>query len=53
MSVAVRRPRQREQPAAEAFPLVIGSLRFDPTVEGNHRPVMPMSVRLSGHLWGG
>jgi hypothetical protein len=33
MSVAVRRPRQREQPAAGAFPLVIGSLRFDLTVE--------------------
>ena len=53
MSVAARRPRQRDQPAAEAFPLVIGLLRFDPTVEGNHWPVMPMSVRLCGHLWGG
>jgi hypothetical protein len=53
MSVAARRPRQRERPAVGAFPLVIGSLRFDAIVEGNHRPVVPMSVRLCGHLWGG
>ena len=53
MSVAVRRPRPREQSAAVAFPLVIGSLRFDLTVEPSHRPVAPMSVRLCGHLWGG
>ena len=52
MSVAARRPRQRDQPAAGAFPLVIGSLRVDPAVEGNHRPVVPMSVRLCGRLWG-
>src|ERR1039457_6118649 len=29
MSVAARRPRQRDQPAAGAFPLVIGSLWSD------------------------
>jgi hypothetical protein len=52
MSAAAQCPRQREQPAAGAFPLVIGSLRLDPTVVGNYRPVVPMSVRLSGHLWG-
>jgi hypothetical protein len=45
--------RQRERPAARAFPLVIGSLRFDLTVEGSHRPGVPMSVRLCGHLWAG
>ncbi len=45
--------RQRGQPAAEAFSLVTGSLRFDLTVEGSHWPVVPVSVRLSGHLWGG
>ena len=33
MSVAVRRPRQREQSAAVALPLVIGPLRLDLTVE--------------------
>ncbi len=32
MSVAARRPRLCGQPAAGAFPLVIGSLRFDLTV---------------------
>ena len=32
MSVAARRPRLCEQSAAGAFPLVIGSLRFDLTV---------------------
>jgi hypothetical protein len=32
MSVAARRPRLCEQPTAGAFPLVIGSLRFDLTV---------------------
>ena len=48
MNVAVRRSRQREQPAAGAFPLVIGSLRFDLTVERSHWPVVPMSVRLCG-----
>jgi hypothetical protein len=32
MSVAARRPRLCEQPAAGAFPLAIGSLRFDLTV---------------------
>jgi len=32
VSVAARRPRQRDHPAAGAFPLVIGSLRFDLTV---------------------
>jgi hypothetical protein len=41
------------QPVAGAFPLVVGSFRFDLTVEGKHRPVVPMSVRLRGHLWGG
>src|ERR1022692_1477586 len=40
MSAAAQCPRQREQPAAGAFPLVIGSFRLDPTVEGNHRPVV-------------
>ena len=53
MSVAARRSRQRDQPAAVAFPLVIGSLRFDLTVEGSHLPVVPMSVRLCGYLWAG
>jgi hypothetical protein len=53
MSVALRRPRQRDQSAAVALPLVIGSLRFNLTVEPSHRPVVPMSVRLCGHLWGG
>ena|ERR1017187_1388809 len=53
MSVAARRPRQRDQPAAGAFPLVIGSLWSDLAVEGSHRPVLPVSVRLNGHLWGG
>ena len=53
MSVAVRRPRQREQSAAVALSLVIGSLRFDLIGEPGHRPVVPMSVRLCGHLWGG
>jgi hypothetical protein len=53
MSVAARRPRQRGQPVAgAAFPLVIGSLWLDLAVEGN-RPVVPMSVRFNGHLWGG
>ena len=33
--------------------MVIGSLRLDPAVEGNRRPVVPMSVRLNGHLWAG
>ena len=47
-----RRPRQREQSAAGAFPLVIGSLRVDLTVEGSRRSVVPMSVRLNGYLWG-
>jgi hypothetical protein len=47
MTVAARRPRLREQPAAVALPLVIGSLRFDMTVErkplacrGDERPLM-------------
>jgi hypothetical protein len=53
MTGAARRPRQRERPAAGAFPLVIGLLRFDLTVEGSLWPVVPMSVRLCGHLWGG
>jgi hypothetical protein len=53
MTVGARRPWEREQPAAEAFPLVIGSLWSDLAVEGSHRPVVPMSVRLFGHLWGG
>jgi hypothetical protein len=53
MSVAARRPREREQPAAEAFPLVIGLVRLDPAVERKPPPVVPMSVRLCGHLWGG
>ena len=35
-----------------AFPLVVGSFRFDLTVEGKHRPVVPMSVRLCGHFVG-
>jgi hypothetical protein len=52
MRVAARRPRQRDQPAAEAFPLVIGSLRFDPTVEGSHRPGVPMSVAYLGTCGG-
>ena len=51
MSAAARCPRQREQPAAGAFPLVIGLLRLDPAVVGNYRPVVPMSVRVCGHLW--
>jgi hypothetical protein len=53
MSVAARYPRQRELPAAEAFSLVTGSLRFDLIVEGSHWPVVPVSVRLNEHLWGG
>jgi hypothetical protein len=53
MTVALRRPRQREQSAVVALSLVIGSLRFDLTVGPSHRPVVPMSVRLCGHLWGG
>ena len=53
MSVVARRPRQREQPAAGAFPLVIGSLWSDLAVEGSHLPVVPMSVRLCERLWGG
>ena len=52
MSVAARRPGPRELPAAGVFPLVIGSLRFDLTVEGSFWRVVPMSVRLCGHLWG-
>ena len=50
MSVAARRPGPRELPAAGVFPLVIGSLRFDLTVEGSLWRVVPMSVRLCGHL---
>ena len=53
MSVAARRSRQRDQPAAGAFPLVIGSLWSDLAVEGSHLPVVPMSVRLCARLWGG
>ena len=52
MSVAARRPRQRDQPAAEAFPLVIGLLWYDLVVEGGYLPVVPMSVRLCARLWG-
>ena len=48
MTVLVRRPQQREQSAAVAFPLVIGSLRFDLAVEPSRRHVVPMSVRLCG-----
>ena len=33
MTGAARRAREREQSAAEAFPLVIGLFRFDPPVE--------------------
>ena len=47
MSVAARRPRLCEQSAAGAFPLVIGSLRFDLTVvrklpacRADERPLM-------------
>ena len=47
MSVAAWRPRLCEQPAAGAFPLVIGSLRFDLTVvrkpsscRADERPLM-------------
>ena len=49
----MRRPRQRERSTAVALSLVIGSLRFDLIVELSHLPVVPMSVRLCGHLWGG
>jgi hypothetical protein len=52
MSVATRPPGSVSGPAAGAFPLVIGSHRVDPAVEGNHWPVVPMSVRLCGRLWG-
>ena len=52
MSVAARRPRQRDQPAAGAFPLVIGSLWSDLAVEGSQLPVVSMSVRLCERLWG-
>jgi hypothetical protein len=51
MSVAARRPRLGEQPAAGAFPLVIGSLRFDLTVvrtppacRADERPLMRAPV---------
>jgi hypothetical protein len=47
MSVAARHPRLCEHPAAGAFPLVIGSLRFDLTVvrkapacRADERPLM-------------
>ena len=48
----MRRPRLCEQPTAGAFPLVIGSLRFDLTVVRKPPACRPMSVRLCGHLWG-
>ena len=53
MSVAARCPRQRDQPAAGAFPLVIGLLWSDLAVEGSLLPVVAMSVRLCARLWGG
>jgi hypothetical protein len=51
--MAARRPRQRDQPAAGVFPLVIGSLWSDLAVKGSHLPVVPMSFRLCARLWGG
>ena len=64
MSVAARRPREREQPAAGVFPLVIGSLRFDLTVgrkppgcRADERPLMWALVgwvtALRPQGWGG
>jgi hypothetical protein len=51
MSVAARRPRLCEQPAAGVFPLVSGSLRFDLTVvrkppacRADERPLMRAPV---------
>ena len=46
-------PRQPDQPAMRAFPLVSGSLWSDLVIEGSHLPVVPMSVRLCARLWGG
>ena len=62
MSVAARRPRLCEQPAAGAFPLVIGSLRFDLTVvrkppacRADERPLMwaPVGRVTAAPLWRG
>ena len=53
MSVAARRPRQRYQPAAWAFPVVIGSLWSDLAGRGQPLAFVPMSVRLCARLWGG
>jgi hypothetical protein len=55
MTGAARRAREREQSAAEAFPLVIGLFRFDPPVERkppacrtDERPLMCALVGLWG-----
>ena len=62
MSVAARRPRLCEQPAAGAFPLVIGSLRFDLTVvrkppacRTDERPLMwaPVGRVTAAPVWRG
>jgi hypothetical protein len=62
MSVAARRPRLCEQPAAGAFPLVIGSLRFDLTVvrkppacRADERPLMraPVGRVTAAPVWRG
>jgi hypothetical protein len=62
MSVAARRPRLCEQSAAGAFPLVIGSLRFDLTVvrkppacRADERPLMwaPVGRVTAAPVWRG
>jgi hypothetical protein len=52
MSVAARRPRLCEQPAAGVFPLVIGSLRFDLTVVRKPPACRTGERPLCGHLRG-
>ena len=62
MSVAARRPRLCEQPAAGAFPLVIGSLWFDlsvvrkpPACGADERPLMwaPAGRVTAAPVWRG